>query len=136
MASELSAADLQELTDLARKLAHFNLDEHLIEIVFQIWGPQHRKLLEDFNSIKLWTTSDMCAWIRSLSFLKQDVTTVLNTLQRECIDGEFLSTMDQDSWVKKLGLNYRHYLLIEFIFHGWAYGSKTLRLPADLRKLG
>lgn len=134
--NELSSTDIQELTDLARKLAYFNCEEYFKEIVVQIWGPKSLKLREDFNNIKRWTTEDVCAWFKGLSFLKQDETAVLSKLYNECIDGEFLSTMDHECWVRKLGLSYRIFVLIEIIFHGWVCGSKTLRLPDDIRKLG
>ena len=132
----LSDLELQELTSLAHKLAHYELEEHFIEIAVQIWGPHSAVLREDFINIKTWTNDDVCSWFTGLSFLKQDASKILSTLYEECIDGEFLYTMNHNSWINKLGLSYRVFILIEIIFQGWSCGLKSLQLPSDIEQLG
>lgn len=134
--NKLTPEELKELTQLAQKMANFNVEEHLGEVAYNIWCPKYASLLQDFNNIKQWTIHDVSNWIVSLMFLGSDVSMVTNKLYEEFIDGQFLFSMDQKVWVKKLGLKYSHFLLIEFIFHGWAFGLKTLRLPSDIHKLG
>ncbi len=115
--------------NLAEKLAKYNLEEHLEELVENIWGERYKKTFQ-LGGVKGWSSSDVTAWVLSLKFLGEDSQLIAQKLEEECIDGGTLASIRGYMWTDRLKLSFPSFYMMELIFRGWALGSRTFKLDS------
>ena len=110
-----------ELPVILDKLCMFDLEEHIDEVIHQIYH-------EDFDhnrynrGVSDWGVQETVRWMQSLKFLGEESEDICNTLRKECIDGNCLMTLSEHDWVHTLKLNVVHFILVRIIMQGWKMG--------------
>ncbi len=117
--------------NLREKLALFNLEEHMDEIVQNIWGNKFSDAFLSGNT-KSWDVEKVARWVGGLQFLGEKRASIAVKLREECIDGELLPKLSEYQWIEKLGIDFLSYYMMELIFHGWALGNRQFQIPTNL----
>ncbi len=118
---------------LCEKLAVYDLEEHMEEIVHNIWGDEFSEVLAA-SCCKEWSVMDVKIWILSLKFLGGKRVEIAQNFHDECIDGVSLPLVFEYGWSERLGLNFESSYMMELIFQGWALGNKTFKIAHELEK--
>jgi len=115
--------------NLCEKLALYDLEEHLDEIVHNIWSDNFAEVFAA-RGISHWKVQDVKRWVLSLKFLGEiNGQKIAQRLEEECIDGVVLPHIYEYGWSERLGFDYKTFYLLDLIFQGWALGDRSFKLP-------
>lgn len=134
---EGSNLDNEDLRWVLSQLAHWNLEELMGEVAFNIFSAKFLPIRKH-RGIRHWDCNQLQSWLASLSFLHPMHGTVLQKVRDECIDGD---TFTQLSSTRRLGyllgVDHVRCVVLQLILASWADVLSDYVLPAlPLEQLG
>ena len=105
---------------LLAHLKHYKLQKHYPEIVNNMINPLFEQAIEDKagKGIAGWSNRQLIDWVNTLKFIDPFHSQIIDTLEKESIDGDFIMFND-DNEIIKLGFEGKHIILINALKRGW-----------------
>lgn len=123
--------DHEELKWILSHLSHWNLEDHMAEVVYYIFSAEYLAVRKH-GGIQNWTVDQVKQWTERLRFVRGKGLELGQSVEDECVDGECFTVLCQEKRLTEvLGIDYVCCMLLELIVTSWKEVGADFVLPAS-----